>query len=332
MSSAQTMKIFGIINRIKQELEESPRSKFGGGNKRVVEADRLVDLLEDLKVVIPEDIRRATGIISEAENTIAGAKENAQEIVEQAHQEAEAVLGQAQAEADSIRAEAKAEFETRVGESEVYKEAFTRASGIAAEAEANATAIYNGSRKYADEILVDLQRYLGEYHKMIESNRRELGVTDEPVSAPASVKAPAQQAQYTPSQPQHAPAQAASVYAEPPRPQTARQPRVQPQNSVERMPLEEDPTATRQFARPVARPVYEDEAEEQPRRREHRAEEAPQKKKGLFSRLLEAEDDEDDEDEDNVWEEPVQKAPKEKKPRKRLIEFIEADDDEDEDF
>ena len=77
MSSAQTMKIFSIINRIKQELEESPRSKFGGTNKRVVEVDRLLDLLEDLKVVIPEDIRRATGIISEAENTIADAKESA---------------------------------------------------------------------------------------------------------------------------------------------------------------------------------------------------------------------------------------------------------------
>ena len=194
MSSAQTMKIFSIINRIKQELEESPRSKFGGGNKRVVEVDRLLDLLEDLKVVIPEDIRRATGILSEAENTIADAKENAVEIVEQAHQEADTILGQAQARADSIRADAQAEFDHRVGESEVYKEAFTRASGIAAEAEENATAIYNGARKYADEILVDLQRYLAEYHQMIEANRKELGVDDVaiPVAAPVVAAAPVQ--------------------------------------------------------------------------------------------------------------------------------------------
>ena len=181
MSSAQTMKIFSIINRIKQELEESPRPKIGGTNKRVVEVDRLLDLLEDLKVVIPEDIRRATGILSEAENTIADAKENAVEIVEQAHQEADTILGQARSQADGIRADAQAEYERRVSESEVYKEAFTRASGIAAEAEDNATAIYNGARKYADEILVDLQRYIAEYHQMIENNRKELGVSDEPV-------------------------------------------------------------------------------------------------------------------------------------------------------
>ena len=78
MSSAQTMKIYSIISRIEQELEESPRTKFAGAtNKRIVEIDRLFDLLSDLKVTIPEDIRRATGIIAEADNTIRDAKENA---------------------------------------------------------------------------------------------------------------------------------------------------------------------------------------------------------------------------------------------------------------
>ena len=341
MSSAQTMKIFSIINRIKQELEESPRSKFGGGNKRVVEVDRLLDLLEDLKVVIPEDIRRATGILSEAENTIADAKENAVEIVEQAHQEADTILSQAQAQADSIRSEAQAEFEHRVGESEVYKEAFTRASGIAAEAEGNATAIYNGARKYADEILVDLQRYLGEYHQMIETNRRELGVDDTPAPAPVHTPEPqyAAQAQYMPSQPAptvEQPRYQEPAYAEPPRYQEpaysepARQPR-QARPATDRFAVEEDPTATRQFARPVSRPMPEEM--EQPRRRDSHVAEAPPKKKGLFSRLLEAEDDEDEDEDEDDWIEPAPKAakePKEKKPRKRLIEFIESDDDEDE--
>ena len=344
MSSAQTMKIFSIINRIKQELEESPRSKFGGTNKRVVEVDRLLDLLEDLKVVIPEDIRRATGILSEAENTIAGSKENAMEIVEQAHQEADTILSQAQAQADGIRADAQAEFDHRVGESEVYREAFTRASGIAAEAEDNATAIYNGARKYADEILVDLQRYLGEYHQMIETNRKELGVDDIAVPAPVRAQTPepyyAAQAQYMPSQPAvvEQPRYVEPVrYAEPAYSEPPRQPRAQ-HAAADRYAVEEDPTATRQFSRPVSRPTPAEEVEEAPRRREARVEEAPPKKKGLFSRLLEAEDDDEDEEDDEDWEEPIAKAPKEpkepkeKKPRKRLIEFIESNDENEEDF
>ena len=72
MSSAQTMKIYSIISRIEQELEESPRTKFAGAtNKRIVEIDRLFDLLSDLKVTIPEDIRRATGILAEANSRAA---------------------------------------------------------------------------------------------------------------------------------------------------------------------------------------------------------------------------------------------------------------------
>ena len=97
MSSAQTMKIYSIISRIEQELEESPRTKFAGAtNKRIVEIDRLFDLLSDLKVTIPEDIRRATGILAEANNTIRDARENAKDMVEQAQQEADQIMGQAQ--------------------------------------------------------------------------------------------------------------------------------------------------------------------------------------------------------------------------------------------
>ena len=345
------MKIFSIINRIKQELEESPRSKFGGATKRVVEVDRLLDLLEDLKVVIPEDIRRATGILSEAENTIADAKENAVEIVEQAHQEADTILSQAQAQAESIRMEAREEYERRVSESEVYKEAFTRASGRAAEAEENATAIYNGARKYADEILVDLQRYIAEYHQMIEVNRRELGVDDLSAPPPVPARVPLAEPQYE-AKAQYAPAPQPAAeppryaepaayeeppqYAEPAYREPPRQPRPQ-RAETDRFAVEEDPTATRQFARPIARPIPAEEIEEAPRRREPREEEAPAKKKGLFSRLLEAEYEDDDEEEDEDWVEPAAKAPrearetKEKKPRKRLIDFLEANDDEDDD-
>ena len=325
MSSAQTMKIFSIINRIKQELEESPRSKFGGTTKRVVEVDRLLDLLEDLKVVIPEDIRRATGIISEADNLLADAKESAQDIVEQAHQEADTILSQAEGEAAGIRSNAQSEFESRVSESEIYNEAFRRASGIASEAEENANAIYNGARKYADEILVDLQRYLAEYHQIIEQNRKELGVTEESAPIPVAPKPVAPEPKYAPeppvayAQPQYAeqPRYNEAQYVEQPRPQaprsqTARQPRVAPHTGVERMPMDEDPGLTRQFARPDRMGASMDEAA--PQRRPAPRVEEPPKKKGLFQRILEADDEDEELEEDEGWtEEPDQKkAPKDK--------------------
>ena len=191
MSSAQTMKIYSIISRIEDELEDSPKTKFAGAaNKRIVEIDRLFDLLGDLKVTIPEDIRRATGILAEAENTIRDAQENADEIVASAQQEADQILQQAQANAESIYRQAQVEYEQRVSESEVYKEAIARANSISDEAETNANAIYNGARKYADDILLDLQTYLSDYHKMIADNRKELSDTPEEIKETALVSEP----------------------------------------------------------------------------------------------------------------------------------------------
>ena len=77
MSSAQTMKIYSIISRIEQVLNDSPKYKLGGGNKKIVEVEELFDLLGDLKVTIPEDIRRASGIIAEETNILGDANEQA---------------------------------------------------------------------------------------------------------------------------------------------------------------------------------------------------------------------------------------------------------------
>ena len=85
MSSAQTMKIYSIISRIEQVLNDSPKYKLGGGNKKIVEVEELFDLLGDLKVTIPEDIRRASGIITEEANILSDANDQAEETINKAN-------------------------------------------------------------------------------------------------------------------------------------------------------------------------------------------------------------------------------------------------------
>jgi len=51
------MQIFTIIGQLEDMIERSPRPKLGNGaNKRVIDAEEMIDLLGDLKVTIPEDI------------------------------------------------------------------------------------------------------------------------------------------------------------------------------------------------------------------------------------------------------------------------------------
>ena len=153
MSSAQTMKIFSIINRIKQELEESPRSKFGGTNKRVVEVDRLLDLLEDLKVVIPEDIRRATGNSPPRRRTPLRMQKKTRwkSSSRRIRKRIQSSANRKHRRIASARTR-RLSLTTAWARAKSIKKRSPVASGIAAEAEENATAIYNGARKYADEI------------------------------------------------------------------------------------------------------------------------------------------------------------------------------------
>jgi len=178
----QSMKIFTIISQIEQFLEESPRSKLGGGNRHVVDIDRAFDLLGDLKVTIPEDIRRANSVLIEAEKTIEFAKENAEEMVADAERESERMIREAEQEAQRIMEQAHRDYEAKVAENEVYTEAVRRAEQLQQRAEINANIVYNGAKQYADDVLKDLQRYFSEYHELIGQNRRELGI-DEPAAA-----------------------------------------------------------------------------------------------------------------------------------------------------
>lgn len=306
MSTAQTMKIYNIIGKIERELNEAPRKKFGAQDERVVETDRLFDLLDDLKVTIPEDIRRASGVISEAENTINEAKERANDIVEKAQQEADDMLAQAQTSAENLYHQAESEFQARVSDAEVYKEAYTLAQQIHAEAEANANAIYNGARKYADDILADIQRYISEYHRMIATNREELGVIPEP-EKPAYQPEPRRQA---PVQPQAAPLQSAVLA---------------PEYADDAQPVD---GATRPFTRADAHAMqephhddgngYEDEETVK-----------PTKKKGLFKRMFEADDDEEFDEEDEDWEPEAKPAKQKQKKKKKMFDFDDDEDDTD---
>ncbi len=176
----QSLRIFTVLSQIEQVLESAPRQKFSSGNRRIVDVDELYDLLGDLKVTIPEDIRRANSVLIEADT-----------LLDHANQEAVDIVEQAQREAAKIRLLAEEEFEARVAEDKVSQEVQRRAELLQQHAERNATIVYNGAKQYADEILMDVQRYLMEYHHMVAQNRAELGIAQaEAVQVPEAPAAP----------------------------------------------------------------------------------------------------------------------------------------------
>ena len=209
MQQTESLRIFNIISQIEQTLEESPRPKLsGGGNRRTVDIDLLFDLLGDLKVTIPEDIRRANSVLIEADTLLEHANEEADEIVANAQQEADSVRQQATAASEEMRIAAQQEYEARVAEHEILVEAQRRAELLQQHAEHNANVVYYGAKQYADDLLQDVQRYLMEYHSMVAQNRAELGV-----GAPPQPSMPSQTQQTQQQPPFQQPAQRPPVQA-----------------------------------------------------------------------------------------------------------------------
>lgn len=176
-NNVQNMQIFTIIGQLEELVETSPKPKIGGGaNKRLINADEVKDLLGDLKVTIPEDIRRANSVIIESQTMIDNAEEHAKELVAKAQADVEALLIKANANAQSIGQKAQAEYERLISEDEIFQEAQRRAKLLAMKAEANAAMVFDNAKKYADDVLRDLENFLTEYKQLVAINRKDLDV------------------------------------------------------------------------------------------------------------------------------------------------------------
>ncbi|HWR18647.1 MAG TPA: hypothetical protein VN608_03425 [Clostridia bacterium] len=171
---SQNLKIFAILEQIEQTIENSPRPKIGGGNKRLVDVDEIMDLMGDLKVTIPEDIRRANSVMLEAQNMTDNAADHARDIVEKAQRQADKLIADANSTSQQMVVKAKDEYERLVSEDEIYLEAQKRSQLLAAKAEFNANVVYENAKLYADQVLQDLERFLVEYEQLVKQNRKDL--------------------------------------------------------------------------------------------------------------------------------------------------------------
>ena len=122
------------INELEEIIESSPAPRFGGNtDRRIIDIDEIYNLLGDLKVTIPEDVRKADSIINDAKNITAKAESYASDLVDNAQVRADALVNEAESKRDtlianaegkagSIKAEAEAEAKRIIAEAEAKRE------------------------------------------------------------------------------------------------------------------------------------------------------------------------------------------------------------------
>ncbi|NPV76837.1 MAG: hypothetical protein HPY59_10750 [Anaerolineae bacterium] len=118
------MDILHLIDRLEELFNESRSIPFT--HSVVVDEDRMLDIIDQMRVSIPEEIKKAQQLLAqkdrilaqaqeEANRTIALAREKSEQIVER-----DAIVQAAQARAEQIISQAKQETEIQKREADDY--------------------------------------------------------------------------------------------------------------------------------------------------------------------------------------------------------------------
>ncbi len=147
------MDILHLVDRLEELFNES--KPFLGTRKIMVDEDRLLDLIDQMRLAIPEEIKNSQQIISQKDRILAQSTEEAARTINAAREK-----GIQMVERDNI-----------------VQSARLRAEQIDAQAKENATLIRKEADKYAMETLVNLQikleRNLAEVRRGIQTLEQE---------------------------------------------------------------------------------------------------------------------------------------------------------------
>lgn len=118
------MDIQHLVDRLEQILNESSRVPFSA--YLLVQEERIFGLVDQLRVAVPEEIKRANRIEAEKDRILAQAKEEAERIRELARQEAaelvkrDAIISAAQQRSENILERARRDADALRQDADVY--------------------------------------------------------------------------------------------------------------------------------------------------------------------------------------------------------------------
>lgn len=142
------MDILHLIDRLEEIIKESRRVPFS--DLRLVDERRIWPLVDQMRIAIPDEMRRAERVLREKERTRAQATEEAERIIELARQEAaelaanHSVARTAEEDASVVRQQAREEAQRIVAGADEY--AFDVLCGLEHDLRRALTVIENGIR------------------------------------------------------------------------------------------------------------------------------------------------------------------------------------------
>lgn len=141
------MDILNLLEKIEDIIEEA--SKFPLSNKVMIDKEEILEVINEIRLKLPDEINRASWVAKERQR----------------------ILNEAQSEADELIEKVKEQQCYLIEENEISKQAQKYAEQLVQEAEKRATEMKIGAYNYSDEILSKLQDKIREINTIIEKNR-----------------------------------------------------------------------------------------------------------------------------------------------------------------
>lgn len=166
----KSMKIYEEIDALMDYIDEC-RSPMLNGNKKVVDMDDIDQLIKNIKLSIPDDIRKSQSVINDADTILKSAADRAKQVTEQATSTADGITERARVAAAETRAEAEREREKMLSENEITIEANARAKDLIEQTEEYCRKQYEEMRSETAFMLEEAERCLRSCSRQIHTER-----------------------------------------------------------------------------------------------------------------------------------------------------------------
>ncbi len=144
------MEIFTLLETLEEMLEGSKNVPFS--NKCIVNKEEILDIIKEIRLKLPDDLKQAKWI----------------------REERERIILEAQKEADDIVKEAENRIISMIDEHEITRKAYELKAQIIESANEMSREISKGTKDYADNLLGKIEVVLEDAIKTIQNNRKEL--------------------------------------------------------------------------------------------------------------------------------------------------------------
>lgn len=144
------MEIFTLLENLEELIENSSKVPFS--SKVMVDKEELGEILEEIRLKLPDELKQAKRIKDERLN----------------------IINDAQKESDDLLKEAESKIIQMVDEHVITKQAIMQKEEIIENANKISKEISCGTRDYADAILEKVEDVLRETMQVVHSNRKEL--------------------------------------------------------------------------------------------------------------------------------------------------------------